>query len=302
METRKIIDLTGQKFGMLTVLEYVARSRWKCLCDCGNETIVDSRSFTHGKTKSCGCLVKSTKFKDITGQFFGKLTVLRLDRMNNRTGAFWICVCECGKETSVNGRSLRSGLTKSCGCLSKEITGKLNFVDLIGNRFGKLIVSEYNGNSKWKCQCDCGNITFVATSSLNQGLTKSCGCLSSRNIVGNINKLPEGEAIKNALYRAYKYSAKSRSLDFSLSKESFLEIINKKCFYCGEKPSTYKYSISGNGSYILYNGIDRVNSTIGYTDENTVPSCSKCNYAKGSLSSKDFLTLIERIYNHSVKL
>lgn len=53
---------------------------------------------------------------------------------------------------------------------------------MIGERFGKLIVIEETKQRKWgqkvyKCQCDCGNITYVVKSSLKNGLTNSCGCL-----------------------------------------------------------------------------------------------------------------------------
>lgn len=53
-------DLTGQRFGRLTVLEFVPTedkySHWKCRCACGNQKIVNSHSLTTGGTKSCGCL------------------------------------------------------------------------------------------------------------------------------------------------------------------------------------------------------------------------------------------------------
>ena len=49
------VDLTGQKFGKLTVIEYVSDSKWKCRCECGNEAIVHSCSLRRGHTKSCGC-------------------------------------------------------------------------------------------------------------------------------------------------------------------------------------------------------------------------------------------------------
>ena len=52
--------------------------------------------------------------------------------------------------------------------------------DLVNQRFGKLVVLEYIGNSKWKCQCDCGNITIVTTLHLQSGNTISCGCLGSK--------------------------------------------------------------------------------------------------------------------------
>lgn len=54
-------------------------------------------------------------------------------------------------------------------------------LDLTGKRFGRLTVIEATKNSQgekvWKCQCDCGNISFLKTRELNSGNTKSCGCL-----------------------------------------------------------------------------------------------------------------------------
>ena len=57
----KRIDLTGQRFGRLVVIERVendryGRTRWRCGCDCGNKTIVSSGDLVNGETKSCGCL------------------------------------------------------------------------------------------------------------------------------------------------------------------------------------------------------------------------------------------------------
>lgn len=51
-----LIDLTGQRFGRLEVLEYVGNRKWKCLCDCGKHKIVDARHLKDGHSKSCGCL------------------------------------------------------------------------------------------------------------------------------------------------------------------------------------------------------------------------------------------------------
>lgn len=54
-------DLTGQKFGRLTALERVGRTKhgdllWRCKCDCGNEHVTSSDHLKSGCTKSCGCL------------------------------------------------------------------------------------------------------------------------------------------------------------------------------------------------------------------------------------------------------
>ena len=58
-------------------------------------------------------------------------------------------------------------------------------IDLVGKHYGRLVVIEKtdkrtnDGTIIWKCQCDCGNIKEVSTSSLNKGYTKSCGCLNN---------------------------------------------------------------------------------------------------------------------------
>lgn len=57
---------------------------------------------------------------DITGQRFGRLTVLRFDKIDKRGEKFWLCQCDCGNVTSVSSSKLRSGYTKSCGCLQQE--------------------------------------------------------------------------------------------------------------------------------------------------------------------------------------
>jgi hypothetical protein len=56
-------DLIGQKFNLLTVLEYVGDLKWKCRCDCGNEKVVQASHLTAGSTKSCGCFRKEYRRK-----------------------------------------------------------------------------------------------------------------------------------------------------------------------------------------------------------------------------------------------
>lgn len=66
----KFIDLTGQRFGRLTVLEYAGYQKgvmWKCRCDCGQEKIVRSDHLRYGKTVSCGCYRNTVSVK-VTGE------------------------------------------------------------------------------------------------------------------------------------------------------------------------------------------------------------------------------------------
>ena len=118
------------------------------------------------------------KFKDLTGQRFGKLMVVsRADdyiKPNGNKIVQWRCVCDCGNEVVVRGEYLRSGNTKSCGCLTSE--------NLVGMKFGRLTVMDRESpKSKkakglWVCKCECGNVIKVNTSDLKSGNTTSCGC------------------------------------------------------------------------------------------------------------------------------
>lgn len=58
---------------------------------------------------------------DLTGQRFGRLTVLHFDHNDGHGCAMWKCICDCGRETIVAAGNLRSGSVKSCGCLKMDL-------------------------------------------------------------------------------------------------------------------------------------------------------------------------------------
>lgn len=116
------IDISGQRFGRLTTQYISSRSprKWHCICDCGNEVDVLTNLLVSGRTSSCGCYhidrVIETSVKDISGKRFGKLIAQEIAYIDN--GKYiWKCHCDCGNDVYVYGASLRSGNTKSCGCL-----------------------------------------------------------------------------------------------------------------------------------------------------------------------------------------
>ena len=123
-------DLTGRRFGRLTVIEDSGRRRggcvlWRCRCDCGGEALYTRGQLTGGKAVSCGCQRRRGGHarRDLTGQRFGRLTALYpVEKKDRRTAtsACWRCRCDCGKETDVYAASLLHGLTRSCGCLNHE--------------------------------------------------------------------------------------------------------------------------------------------------------------------------------------
>lgn len=136
---------------------------------------------------------------DLTGQRFGKLTVIEsAESCNGRTR--WRCKCDCGNEKIAYTASLRCGQTKSCGCMRQDGLKKYNLAQSeankipIGTRFGKLVVIEdigfkpyVEGHQRrfYKCQCDCGNICEASGNQLKGNNKKSCGnCISS---IGEFN-------------------------------------------------------------------------------------------------------------------
>lgn len=130
------------------------------------------------------------KMIDITGQRFGKLTVIEnAGKLDGRRYS-WKCHCDCGKECVVEGVRLRSGNTKSCGCgkydgLTKHNEQQsLDAYILPETRFGKLTVVQDIGFRKqtatksrrwYLCQCDCGNEKEVMGNMLKSGQVSSCG-------------------------------------------------------------------------------------------------------------------------------
>ena len=104
---------------------------------------------------------------DHTGQRFGRRVVI--ERAQGSGAARWLCRCDCGTRSIVPGQALRKGQANSCGCSPLRD-------DLVGQRFGRLVVLARDKNSlKWKCLCTCGNTTLVDGSALKRG-TASCGC------------------------------------------------------------------------------------------------------------------------------
>lgn len=120
------VNLIGKKYGYLTVVKKTEKRKngkvvWECACDCGNIVEATTGALQTGHVKSCGC--KSKYLNAIAhqklipiGTKFEKLTVIS-DPIWTEDGFNYKCKCECGNETIVNGIYLRSGNTKSCGCM-----------------------------------------------------------------------------------------------------------------------------------------------------------------------------------------
>ena len=185
-------------------------------------------------------------------------------------------------------------------------------IDLMGQRFGKLVVIEFAGTeshtgrqvrrARWVCKCDCGNTTTIDSTVLRRGKAIGCGKCRSKigNQYGSYNLKTYDSAFK-IFYRTVKLGAEARHLTFKLSMKDVKNICKQTCFYCGTSPKYIVKVRNKFGNDFIYNGIDRVDNSKGYTPDNVVPCCKKCNQAKMNLTVEQFKLLIRSIYNNWAK-
>lgn len=184
MANGKFEDITGQRFGKLTVTKRIEnkdnRPYFLCTCDCGKTKDVSSQNLKKGSVQSCGCFRRESKFKDLTGQIFNRFTVIKengfLGEGKAKKSAF-LCKCVCGEEKTVRGADLLSGKIVSCGCWRDEkaienIAGVDTTVeDPIKSSAIKTFQRNYND----------GNLTFEQFMNLSQKNCFYCNVIKSNN-------------------------------------------------------------------------------------------------------------------------
>lgn len=121
----------GKRYGRLVVLSYTGRKYHsspivRCRCDCGKEIETNLNKLHTGHTKSCGCL--KIRHKDLTGQRFGRLTVLEFAYKQGQKN-YWKCQCDYGNVCYVWTAWLTDGTTVSCGCKNDENRANLQNLD-----------------------------------------------------------------------------------------------------------------------------------------------------------------------------
>ena len=187
------------------------------------------------------------------------------------------------------------------------------FRDRTNDKYGRLTVishagKDHRGKHLWLCLCECGNKKVVVSDNLSSGKSNSCGCLKAEFLArkGNQFGLHDDRelALLKVQYHHIKKRNKAKGFGDVISFEVFSHLSKSPCKYCGleyskeigdrlsESPKKKRLS-----DHILRcNGIDRVDSSKGYTDENSVSCCKHCNTAKNTMSEEDFYKWIKRIY------
>lgn len=181
--------------------------------------------------------------------------------------------------------------------------------NLIGKKFEGLLVLNYVGKVKkqniYQCRCICGKEKNYHAKNLEQGRSRSCGCLKNK-----LSRVREriGVSIEkrcsNSVFNSYKKWAKVKKVPFCLSEVQIQEIIFNNCHYCNVVPSNLFSATYSDNSVreINYSGIDEKIRGIGYTKENSLPCCWVCNKMKGALQYDQFLEQIRLIYLQRSKI
>jgi hypothetical protein len=165
-----------------------------------------------------------------------------------------------------------------CGILSKDTLNGIDRMDSKGS---------YELNN---CVPSCKYCNFIKRCLDPRTFTERC-----IHIVNIIEENPDlyyyqWEDCISMKYNEYKYRAKDKNLEFTLTQELFDKITQSNCSFCNrETTNTHR------------NGIDRNDNSIGYIESNCIPCCNECNYMKGSLTYIQFIECCKNVRDYYYK-
>lgn len=175
--------------------------------------------------------------------------------------------------------------------------------------FGKLIVINSipsmtlskTSRAQFEVKCECGLEFKAIGTNLRNGVTTSCKKCSFKN--RELNKSTKVSQIEQLYNHNIVIRCKDSKKEIinNLSLTDFEVLIFQNCYYCGDKPKPslrFKNRKYLNSETILINGIDRIDSDLGYSIENCVPCCTTCNKMKMDLKQNEFILKIEKIMNN----
>ena len=205
----RLPDLTGKRFGFLTVLRRDEQKsngvRYICRCDCGREVSAIAPKLVSGAIVSCGCKRSGRMLEqELIGKRFGRLTVVeRTDIKSCNDGKsgnlMYRCICDCGKERLATSTDLKRGRVVSCGCIRPNITKEmhrcLHLGDVEHSNLYKLTrrVSKNNKSGR----------KGVFWNSRKKGWGVSIGVNGEKRIIGNYSLLSDAIAVREEAEEKY---------------------------------------------------------------------------------------------------
>lgn len=169
--------------------------------------------------------------------------------------------------------------------------------------YEQLTLKDILPKSKVSLECKCGNIRLGEMGMWRAKRYKACkSCMKKIKSQATHERFSKGkEGLKNRLFGAYVSSANIRGIPFELTREDFFSYTHKQCHYCHVAPLTKASKRCGREPMnvdeyeFLYNGVDRIDNSKGYTKENCITCCGQCNKAKNMMSYDEYLEFIFRL-------
>jgi len=181
-----------------------------------------------------------------------------------------------------------------------------------GDKFGKFTVIKKAkhitaaGNVEWRWECtdEYGELCYKRARALYQEAEKHNQRIEKAQNAEYYEKMGMNQmGLRKHVFREYIRNAANRDIPMNLKFEEFNELIGQNCYYCGAEPVVHESLIDRSNKsepMLKHNGIDRLDSSIGYEKDNCVPCCYICNRAKAQLGTKEFLAHIKKIYNYRI--
>ena len=223
----------------------------------------------------------------------------------------WQVLCtKCGNELELSVSTLsnyrKANIDHCRYCEKIPISKKYSKGQILGNCF-RLI--EFLGGNQWLVECTkCGREQTQSIANMKKHKTDICYFCTHPTAIRNpkesggrkgTNLLPINERIYN-YYSSRILNSNKKYKEWSLSLDDFTNLIYKKCHYCGSEPTENNMWNKGakrvsSEEIVKINGIDRVDSSKGYTIDNCVPCCYKCNRMKSDMDVNEFIEHVHKI-------
>ena len=174
-------------------------------------------------------------------------------------------------------------------------------IDLVGKRFGKMIVIEEINSTKCHCLCDCGNYKVCRRKRLLDGRNTSCGCFMNRS--GPDNGYWKGyEDITGSFWGSIRSGAENRKIELSISIKEAWEIFikqNRRCALSGVLLNMPERQYSKDEQCENLASLDRIDSSKPYTKENCQWVTREINKMKMDMKEKRFIQVCKAVGEYS---
>ena len=177
-------------------------------------------------------------------------------------------------------------------------------IDLTGHKFGKLTALEYKGDKSasgermWVCKCECGNVKLIQRKHLQNGYTKSCGCIAHPK--GSNHKSWKGyKDISLDFFTTIKRNAISRGIEFNIDIEYLYNLWIEQNRTCALSGLELTFGTVTRDKKRKTASLDRIDSSKGYIPGNVQWVHKDINIMKNNMDENEFLMFCKSIVEHN---